>query len=327
MTIVLHHEPRSVRTPGDAAPLNLASVDLNLLVALDALLEYCNVTHAAGAVGLSQPAMSRTLSRLRDMLDDDLLVRTSAGYVRSIRGDWLHDRLPATLDGIRRLIASGQGLCEGWLATMRLAMPDHQALLLGRQVLLHLAERASDREIAIEPLGANVFKRLEAGEVEMAVGQVTSLAVGFFQRSLYVDDHACLVRMGHPALTQQWSPALFYDMQHAVSTPVQNGEPDHVGRALAAGLHRNPSIVSPNTLGTAMAVAESDMVLTVPRRVAVKLTMMLPLQMVEPPIEIDPYEVMLLWHERCHRNAEHEWMRAKIAAAMVGRSSARAEPR
>lgn len=113
-----------------ASDINLAGVDLNLLVALEALLERCNVTHAANAVGLSQPAMSRALSRLRGMFNDDLLVRTSSGYVRTIRGEQLHDRLPSALDAVRELIASRTSKAEIWPSAFRMAMPDHLALVL-----------------------------------------------------------------------------------------------------------------------------------------------------------------------------------------------------
>ena len=294
-----------------ATPINLASIDLNLLVALHALLEHRNVTHAAGTVGLSQPAMSRALARLRGMFDDDLLVRTSAGYVRTVRGTWLYDQLPAMLNGIRRLVSHRAGEHDEWSTPMRLAMPDHQALLLGGNAL----GETLGRELAIEPLGSDVFKRLEAGEVEMAIGQISSATSGFFRRRLYVDGYACLVRADHPTLDEPWSLALFRELQHATRTPAHDGEPDHVANALAAVVQRAPRIVSPNMMGAAIAIAESDMVLTVPRRVASRLAGILPLRMVEPPLEIDPYEVLLLWHERCHRNADHEEMRAQIAAS------------
>lgn len=296
-------------------PMNLASVDLNLLVALDALLQHCNVTHAANTVGLSQPAMSRILARLRGMFDDELLVRASSGYVRTMMGDWLFAHLPQALDSIRKIVCPQISGADDWLATVRLAMPDHQALVLGKPMVDRMWSGGKQREVDIEPVGGNVHKRLEAGDLEMVVGEVGSMAAGFYQRSLYVDDYTCLLRLDHPALASEWTAERFYDLQHVVSSPAHDGEPNHVVDALRivpTCCHRT---VSPNTMGAAMAVLESDMVLTVPRRVATKLAAILHLEVKDPPIKIVPYRVTLLWHERSHRDAEHEWLRAQIAAA------------
>ena len=302
--------------PPIASNINLAAVDLNLLVALEALLEHCNVTHAANKVGLSQPAMSRALSRLRGMFNDDLLVRTSSGYVRTIRGEHLHDRLPVTLDAVRELVSARTGASDAWRSTVRLAMPDHQALVLLPHVLDQLSTGPMNTEVVAEPLMPNMLKRLENGELDMAVGQLDGAATGFFQRRLYVDEYACLLRHDHPALQDGgWSADRFQELRHAVTAPGHDGDRGHAAEALANVAARNRFVVSPNTMGTAMAVVDSDMVLTLPRRVALKLSALLPLQMAELPIEVAAYEVMLLWHERSHRNTEHGWVRAQLATA------------
>lgn len=305
-----------------AASINLASIDLNLLVALNALLVQCNVTQAAGMVGLSQPAMSRILSRLRGMFDDDLLVRTPTGYVRTMLGDWLHGHLPPALDAIRKIVSPRLTTVADWLATVRLAMPDHQALLLGKPVTERLSQGEKSRELAIEPLTANIHKRLETGDLEMALGEISGAATGFYQRSLFADEYTCLLRPNHPILGYDWTPEQFYELHHALSTLTQDGEPDHVADALASGVHRSHCMVSPNTMSAAMAVIDSDMILTLPKRAAARLAAILDLRIKDPPIVISPYRAVLLWHERSHRDAEHEWLRSQIvAAAMIGAKS------
>lgn len=301
--------------------INLASIDLNLLVALDALLNECNVTHAASTVGLSQPAMSRILSRLRGMFDDDLLVRTSSGYVRTMLGDWLHIRLPATLNAIRMIVSPRIAAAADWLATVRLAMPDHQALLLSTPLTKLLFEGAKSRDLSIEPLAAQAVKRLESGDLEMVVGEISNVATGYFQRALYVDDYVCLLRPDHPMADSSWTAEEFYELQHALRAPVGDGEPDHVADALTMGPQRGHCVGSPNTMSAALAVVESDLVLTVPRRVATKLAAVLHLRIKEPPITILPYRVVLLWHERTHRDVEHEWVRSQIAATALSVST------
>jgi DNA-binding transcriptional LysR family regulator len=300
------------------APINLASIDLNLLVALDALLNQCNVTHAATAVGLSQPAMSRILSRLRDMFSDELLVRTSAGYVHTILGEWLHDQLPAALNAIRRIVSPRGAATPDRLPTVRLAMPDHQALLLGKPVNERLCQGQHNRELAIESLNGNVLKRLETGDLEMVVGEISGTTAGFYQRSLYVDGYTCLLRPDHPMVDRHWTPEEFFALTHILSTPSHEGETDHVTDALISGPQKGHYTTSPNTMSAAIAALDSDMILTVPTRAARRLAAVLALCIKEPPIPIDPYRVVLLWHERSHRDAEHEWLRTQIAAVALG---------
>lgn len=292
--------------------VNLAAVDLNLLVALEALLHHRNVTRAANAVGLSQPAMSRALSRLRGMFNDELIVRTSAGYVFTVRGEQLHERLPIALNTVRELVASRFAGADRWLSTFHLAMPDHQALVL-LNMLERLDTELENTAIVVEPLAPNHLKRLESGELEMAVGQVGTTNSGFFQRTLYKDDYACLLRNEHGALRDGWSPERFFEIRHAQIAPGHDGERGFAVDALSLVPPRQRCVVSPNLMGTAMAVAESDMVLTVPSRVALRLASLLPLKIVELPVQAEPYEVVMLWHERSHRDANHGAMRSQIA--------------
>jgi DNA-binding transcriptional LysR family regulator len=312
------------KAASSAYPLrvNLAGVDLNLLVALDALLEHLNVTHAANMVGLSQPAMSRALARLRGMFEDELLVRTAGGYVRTVRGEHIHDRLPRMLESVRELVSCPVMDAEGWGVSIRMAVPDHQALVWMTGLVDRLRAKDADAEIVTEPLTANMLKRLETGDLDMAVGHLSAGVPGFFQRALYTDEYACLLRKGHPILRDCLTEDRYLGLQHAVLAPGHYNERNHLADALAVLPPRQRCILSPNTIGTAMAVVESEMVLTVPRRVAVKLACLLPLQVVDLPIKIAPYEVMLLWHERSHRDAGHRWLRSQIAKSAGNREVA-----
>jgi DNA-binding transcriptional LysR family regulator len=318
-----HRRSGSSAGARSSTEINLAAVDLNLLVALEALLHHRNVTRAADAVGLSQPAMSRALSRLRGMFNDELIVRTSAGYVFTVRGEQLHERLPAALNAVRDLVASRMSGADYWLSTFRLAMPDHQALVL-LNMLDRLDTELKSTAIVIEPLTPNHVKRLESGELEMAVGQVGTTCSGFFQRTLYKDHYACLLRNDHPALGDNWSIERFFEIRHALIAPGHDGERSFAVDALERVPPRQRCVLSPNVMGTAMAVAESDMVLTVPSRVAMKLASLLPLRIVELPLEAEPYEMVMLWHERSHRDPNHAAMRSQIAETamrLIGRSA------
>ncbi|SNB74685.1 DNA-binding transcriptional regulator, LysR family [Arboricoccus pini] len=298
--------------------VNLAALDLNLLVALEALLDHRNVTHAGQQIGLSQPAMSRALSRLRGMFDDDILVRTSTGFTVTPRGEQIAARLPQALSAVRDLLVLRQTAVDNWQATINVVMPDHQTLLLLPRLLPRLRTRAPDVQLVTHSLFAGALKRLEAGEIDYAIGQVVSAPSGFYRRSLYVDQFACLLRRDHPVLDQSWGEESFASLRHAVVAP---GSEEGFGQVFDAlsGLalpDANPLIV-PNMMAAPVMVAETDLCLIVPQRVAMQAASMLPLTVMDVPVDLPPYEVSLIWHERNHRDAGHALIRAEIASAAL----------
>lgn len=310
--------PHTITSDSDAAQQrqmpNLASIDLNLLVELEALLQYRNITHAAQHVGRSQPAMSRALSRLRDTFNDDLLVRGSNGLVPTPQAERLGKMLPSVLKAIREMVNRSFAPRDmRWQATI--AMPDHQALILLPRLLPRLHECAPDLNIVTDPLLDGALRRLEQGEIDFAVGQIGEAPPGFLRRSLYADNFTCLLRHDHPALEQEWSIATFAALRHASIVANSDDRFGQIYDGLVRGLSDCYPIVVPNVPTAAVVIAATDLVLIVPHRVAVQLAAMLPLAIVDPPVELTPYEVALIWHERSHRDLEHRWLRHEIAAA------------
>ncbi|WEX79531.1 LysR family transcriptional regulator (plasmid) [Sinorhizobium numidicum] len=305
---------------GDAAQQrqmrNLTSIDLNLLVDLEALLQYRNITHAALHVGRSQPAMSRALSRLRSMFNDDLLVRGSSGLVLTPLAEDLAQMLPSVLGTVRQMVNCSFAPREcRWKVTM--AMPDHQALVLLPRLLPRLRERAPHLDIVTDSFLVGALRRLEQGEIDLAVGQIGAAPPGYLRRRLYGDRFTCLLRHNHPALAQEWTIGTFEALRHVAIASECNdrfGQIYDASANLGILLDCNPMVVS-NVLTAAVVIAATDLVLIVPNRVAIRVAAMLPLAVVDPPVELTPYEAALIWHERCHRDPQHRWLRREIAAA------------
>ncbi|MFB9981681.1 LysR family transcriptional regulator [Mesorhizobium newzealandense] len=291
---------------------NLASIDLNLLIVLEALLEYRNVTRAAHHVGRSQPATSRALARLRGLFDDDLLVRASTGLTPTPLGDRLAEMLPAALDSISEIVTSRSASPERrWKATIML--PDHQALLL----LPRLYERGIHLDIATDRLLSDAASRLEQGEIDLAIGQIDAAPPGYMRRSLYTDRFACLVRHEHPAVTRGWTRENLASLRHAAISSNFNGGFGLIYDSLArlSLPDQDPMLVS-DVLTAALVISTTDMVLIVPQLVAARLAAMLPLTVVDPPVQLPTYEIGLIWHERCHHDPGNSWLRREIAAAL-----------
>lgn len=312
---------RQDRAPADReqrnAPVtavNLASFDLNLLVPLEALLDQCNVTRAADRVGLSQPAVSRALSRLRGLFDDDLLVRSGRGLVRTAKGDELNERVGPALDAIRALLGPRSVRQSGRRQMFRIAIADHQAAVLLPPLLRRIDERGSLVDLSTTPLTSNVLDELESGRIDCAIGQVSCTQAGFYRRTLYVDEYCCLVGYGHEARGQTGREKPFLGLRHVVAADDATDQLHDIRHAVLGMIPDRGRVTAPNTTSAAIMAATTDLVLTVPRRAAETLSAMLPLMRLSAPVDLPPYEVGLLWHERNHRSTEHGWIRAELAA-------------
>ncbi|HYG87676.1 MAG TPA: LysR family transcriptional regulator [Azospirillum sp.] len=296
--------------------VNLAGIDLNLLVALDALLTERSVTRAADRVGLSQPAMSRALSRLRALFGDRLLVRTSAGLAPTPRAEALALRLRAVLAEVGQIVRAPAFDPARFTGTARLAMPDYQSLLLLPVLLPRLERDAPGLNITLIPPRASVPAELEAGDLDLAIGHFPDLPAGFYAQTLLTEDFACLVRRGHPALTEPLTPQSFAELRHALITIRDDRSPGVVDDALERlGLRRRIALRIPNFLAAPLIVAETDLIITLPRRLAHRLAGMADVEVLEPPLPLDSFAITQLWHERRHDDPEHAWLRAAVAAA------------
>ncbi|WP_083637492.1 LysR family transcriptional regulator [Pararhizobium arenae] len=298
------------------ADINLASVDLNLLVALEALLQLRNVTHAGKRVGLSQPAMSRALARLRALFKDDLLVRTPRGLTLTIRGEQLLDRLPDAL-GLLRTLVSGRDVAE--LQSKRrvtVAMAEHQALVLLPQLLPRFLQKEPDLDLVVQGDLTQAERGLEDGSIDFMVGPRQEASSGFYGRTLYTDRMTCLLRHDHPALDNSWSRENFQELRPAVLAGTDAQVLPHLcdGIFNTIKLERIPLVISNLSLVPTM-VANTDLALVLPSRAANLVAANSSLVLKELPGKIQETEVALLWHERCHRDPRHRWMRSEFAAA------------
>jgi DNA-binding transcriptional LysR family regulator len=299
--------------------VNLAGTDLNLLVALEALLAERNVTNAANRVGLSQPAMSRALARLRGLFDDELLVRSSAGLVPTARSEQLATELPDALNMLRNLLASRETTPGSWEGTVNIDVPDHQALDLLPRLLPRLRAGAPGVSIVTAPLGARTLRGLESGSVDLAVGQLRTTPFGFYRRTILTDRFVCLLRAYHPALKGAAPTAeCLAGLRYVVVTPGNLEEAGLVYDAVAMLEVPDPSPVAvQSTMAAAMLAAETDLVLIIPRRTAGRIARMLPLAIINPPAPMPNYELSLVWHERLHRDPLCAWLRAEMATALA----------
>ncbi len=305
------------RVASAGADVNLASVDLNLLVALDALLHYRNVTHAGRRVGLSQPAMSRALSRLRALFSDELLVRTPRGLTLTRRAEQLLERLPEALGLIRQLISArslgiDDGRCE-----LKIAMSEFQSVALLPRLLPPLVRREPSLDVILRTDLSQAMRELEEGTIDLAIGQMNDTRSGFYSRMLYSDRLVCLLRRGHPVLDRAWTTKAILELRHAAIAC--GDEQDMTGIRDAPMRMKSPQqdpLVIPNLTMVPVMLEQTDLALLLPRQTAQAIANE-SLVVVELPEDFqpEPLSVSLIWHERCHRDQHHRHIRAEIAAA------------
>lgn len=298
---------------------NLEGLDLNLLVALRALLAERHVTKAAARVGLSQPAMSHALARLRALLGDPLLVRTSSGMQPTARAEAMTVPLERALEDLGRVLASPDAFDPARSTRkFRIATNDYMELVLFPRLLARLWREAPGIDVRVRNLEARSNEDLAEARIDLAMGVVGSFGApeapqGIRTKRLVSDRFVCVVRDGHPTVKKRLSLDEFVALPHALVAP--RGESGSVvDTALAAlGKKRRVAVEVPHFLVAPHVVRETDVVLTLAARVANSLGPLLGLRQLAPPIGLEGFSMMMVWHERQHADAAHAWLRALIA--------------
>jgi DNA-binding transcriptional LysR family regulator len=292
----------------------LASVDLNLLVVLDDLLQTRNVTRTATRLGLSQPAVSNALGRLRRKLDDALLVRTPAGMAPTPRATEMGAPLREALSLLtRQLFAHERFDPATSKRRFTIAATDYvQFVLMPRLVAMARREAPSVSIRVIPVAGRFPWALLESGELDVAIGRAPQMPKGLRRRSLFKDRIVCMLRRDHPVTRVDLEQYLALD--HIDALPIEApGLADvyleRIGRA------RRVSTTVPYFLVPPFVVQETDCCFTLSERLALPLAKLLRARVHELPFPAPEFSVHAYWHERLHGDGGHRWLRGLIHAA------------
>ena len=266
--------------------VNLAGLDLNLLPALEALLRRRNVTHAAADVGLSQPAMSRALARLRETFGDPLLLRAGGGFAPTPLARSLEPKVAVALDELRGLFRADEFDPSALDRAIRLAGGDAQAILLAPRLVARLQREAPRVDLRIEAIDRDILGRMERGEVDLCFATAaTPLPPGAFSEPLARDRLALVMRRGHPAANQAWSLADYAAYPHATVAFFADGLSEIDARLAAAGVERRIALTTPYFMAAIAAVAASDLVTTISAAFASRFAAPLDLVLRAPPFD------------------------------------------
>jgi DNA-binding transcriptional LysR family regulator len=302
--------------------VNITAVNLNLLVVFEALYEERSVSRAAARVGLSQPALSNALARLRDTFDDSLFTRTRRGMAPTPRAVELAAPVRAGLAQLRAAVAGPPAFDPASSArTFRVACTDYAEMLFAGPLLARVHRAAPEVQIVIRRLD-RIFA---APEADLRAGAVDA-AIGFFQdasalepstrvRELFAEENVCIARRGHPLLRSRLTAQRFAEAPQA-GIFYQAETRGMVDNVLAAeGLRRRLQATTPHFLAAPHLVASSDVLACVPAGLAARFRRWLPIEVRKLPVALPPFHMRLAWHATTDDDTAQQWFRAQIVAA------------
>lgn len=294
---------------------DLKRADLNLLVILNALLHERSVTRTAIRLGMSQPATSRALARLRLQFADALLVDGPGGYVLSSRAEELRPALGTLLSGIGDLLGGNAFDPSKASGTLRLVMTDLESAVLAPPLIAALAEQAPGVTLEIIPPASRPLEALEIDAADAIVGAIDAAPAGIRKRTLYRDDFITMMRADHAVAGQAIDLERYLELGHVVVSITGTGRA-WVDQALdRMGLVRKVKATVPSFLAAVEIVAKSDLVMTLPASLA-RTAEMYHLARHPPPLILEPVIMSLIWHARHQDAPRHIWLRNLVVSAV-----------
>src|SRR5258706_7901763 len=294
---------------------NSRQADLIVLVVLTAVAEERNITRAASRVLLGQPAVTRRLQRLRDTFHDDLLIRTSTGYEPTPKGQRLLQDLATMLPRLDRLMAGGDFDPSTEDASFRIAATDHAAYLLVPPLYTSVLPKRTKVDFSFVPLHAGQYEALEKGRVELVLN--ADHGTSTFQLSkevIFEVDFVCVV--SRKSKFERAITLKQYLAAEHVAVDSIGGVQTHPDKPLATiGENRScPLVVAQRTVAM-RAAAVTDMIATVPRRMALLEAPKKVTRILEGPAALGSFKYVMIWHQRMQTDAAHIWLRSIIREA------------
>jgi len=294
--------------------MNWGAFDLNLLIVFDAVMQERSVTRAGSRIGLSQPAMSHALGRLRHMLKDDLFIRTPEGMVPTPRAELLAQPLRNALSEMQLALEPAAFVPASSDRRFVLSLNNYAAVVIASPLVAAVSAAAPSVRLDLRPGGTlDVVEQLDRGDLDLTLGSMSNAGERFAAATLLEDSFVTVMRRGHPATRRKLSAAAFASLSHLEisSTREDTGFADHW--LAERGLTRRVALRAPY-LSAASILVQSDLVATLSERIAREFVRHHPLQLCPPPFKSPTVVTTMLWHRRLDRHPAHRWLRGVISS-------------
>ncbi len=294
--------------------MKLSDIDLNLFVVFDAIYTEGNLTRAGEIIGITQPAVSNSLSRLRNLFDDPLFVRTADGMVPTPVAQNIIGPIRQALGFIRASVQESESFVPSASdKRFRVSMTDmSQEILLGGLVsnISALAPLVSIDCYQVRRRDMNI--ELAAGNIDLAIDIPLTPDPQIRQARLFTHDHVCVLRKGHPIGKARLDLDLYLQLDH-IHVSSRRGGLGHVDLVLGKmSRRRNIALRTQHYLTTPRLVANTDMALTAPKMFAELIRSNNAVEIHELPFDVPALETFLYWHESTDKDQANQWMREQI---------------
>ena len=300
---------------------NIRNIDLNLLVAFDALYDARNVTRAAERLALTQPTVSGMLSRLRDLFGDPLFVRTQHGVLPTPRADALCEPVKALLANAEALVAPDEFDPGSAEMTVSVSANDYMQHALIVPFLEGLRRQAPGIRLAVMPAYvADLADKLARGTIDLAITIPGFADPGLPRSLLYTERYVCVARRDHPLKGRKLSLEAFCGFDHVMVSPAGGSFSGPADDALAEfGVSRRVSVSLPSFHVMLETVRTDDFLALVPERLL--YGKMAGLKTFEPPVLVPDFDVIACWHRRLDADPAQRWIRDLLDSVAKGLSA------
>lgn len=297
----------------------MAKLDLDWLGVFVEIYKTQSVSRAAQALGMEQASASIALNKLRRHFDDHLFTRTSAGMEPTPRAQAIYPDLLEAMTRITRARGAREAFIPGDAQReFRVCMTDISELVLLPRLINHLQKSAPGVRVEVDKISPESRRQLESGEADLAVGFTPDLEAGFYQQALFTQDFVCLASAQHPRIQSKLSRSAFAAEGHIVVTTAGTGHAI-VDKVLAKSkVDRRVVLRVPSFLGVARIVAQTELLVIVPRLLGHALALQEQIQVLEPPAPLPQYKVKQHWHERFNADVGNQWLRKTMAELFSG---------
>lgn len=295
--------------------MDLKKIDLNLLLIFDLMFKEKKVSTVADALGVTQPAISRSLKRLRELLGDELFYRTSTGMEPTAYALHMAEPIACALSSLSAALSDGVPFDpRSSKKEFIVRMSDIGEIYILPRLMRVLAEEAPGVSITIVRGNNESLKSdMESGRIDLAIGLIDGLEAGFFRRQLYEQGYVCVFRKDHPLAQRKLTLIDFLAAEHIIVTAAGSGHAKVDEIIEKQGIKRKVKLRIPQYASLEYLLKSSDLIATVPEALIQPNLFPLALDYSEHPVQLPRLSIDLFWHARLHRDPANQWLRNVIA--------------